>query len=133
MPTTSADPAPSVAGPAPAPPPLARLLLAVGVGTAAWCALGIAAPATFGAHVAVDEPQYVLSATSLAEDLDLDIADELAAERWRTYHEATLPEQTALLAGGRRISPHDPLLPVLLAAPVAVGGWIGSGPALFWA
>jgi hypothetical protein len=126
VPTTSADPAPSVAAPAASPTSLTRLLLAVGVGTAAWCALGIAAPATFGAHVAVDEPQYLLSATSLAEDLDLDIADELAAERWRTYHEAALPEQTALLDGGRRISPHDPLLPVLLALPVAVGGWIGA-------
>ena len=126
MPTTSADPVPSVVAPAPAPASLARLLVAVGVGTAAWCALGIAAPATFGAHVAVDEPQYLLSATSLAEDLDLDIADELAAERWRAYHEAALPEQTAALAGGRRISPHDPLLPALLAVPVGVAGWIGA-------
>ena len=126
MPTTSAEPVTTAAAPAAAPTSLARLLLAVGVATAAWCALGIAVPATFGAHVAVDEPQYLLSATSLAEDLDLDIADELAAERWRTYHEAALPEQTALLAGGRRISPHDPLLPVLLAGPVAIGGWIGA-------
>jgi hypothetical protein len=37
-----------------------------------------------------------------------------------------LPEQTEPLAEGRRLSPHDPLLPLLLAGPVAVGGWVGA-------
>lgn len=100
-------------------------MLVAGV-TAVWCALAIPVPATFGAHVAVDEPQYLLSATSLAEDLDLDIADELAAERWRPYHEADLPEQTAPLPGGRRVSPHDPLLPAIVAVPMALGGWVAA-------
>ena len=122
MPTTSAEGA--------GPRPLAPRLVAVAAGTAAWCALAIPAPATLGAHVAVDEPQYLLSATSLAEDLDLDIADELASERWRTYHEGELPEQTAALAGGRRVSPHDPLLPALLAVPMALGGWVAAKAAL---
>ncbi|MEL6986001.1 MAG: hypothetical protein AAFO29_26455, partial [Actinomycetota bacterium] len=27
---------------------------------------------------------------------------------------------------GRRVSPHDPLLPLLLALPMALGGWIGA-------
>ena len=101
-------------------------LVAVFVVTAAWTSLGAAAPATFGAHVAVDEPQYLLSATSLVEDFDLDIADELADERWRHYHRAPLPQQTEPLAGGRRVSPHDPLLPAYLAVPMAVGGWVGA-------
>jgi len=82
------------------------------------------------ARTTADEPQYLLSATSLAEDLDLDIADELAAERWRTYHAAQLPRQTEPTADGIEISPHDPGLPVLLAAPVAIGGWIGAKVAL---
>jgi len=98
----------------------------LGVGTFLWCCLGLAVPATYGGRVTADEPQYLLSATSLVEDGDLDIADELAAERWRDSHEAALPEQTKLLDGGRRISPHDPLLPVLLAVPVALGGWVGA-------
>jgi hypothetical protein len=101
-----------------------RLLL--GVVTFLWCCLGLAVPATYGGRVTADEPQYLLSATSLVEDGDLDIADELAAGRWREYHEASLPEQTKRLDGGRRLSPHDPLLPVLLAVPVALGGWAGA-------
>src|SRR5918992_633926 len=33
---------------------------------------------------------------------------------------------TEPLADGRRLSPHNPLLPLLLAGPVAVGGWVGG-------
>lgn len=112
-----------------AAPPARRLrltLVAVFATTTAWCFLGAGVPATFGAHVAVDEPQYLLTATSLAEDLDLDISDELADERWRAYHRTALPEQTELLAGGQRVSPHDPLLPAYLAVPMAVGGWVAA-------
>jgi hypothetical protein len=91
---------------------------------------GVTVPASRGAHVSVDEPQYLLSATSLGEDLDLDISDELHEERWRTYHRARLPEQTSELDGGRRISPHDPLLPLYLAVPMLLGGWVGAKVAL---
>jgi hypothetical protein len=93
-------------------------------------AAGIPVRATYGAQLTADEPQYLLSALSLAEDGDLNIADELAAERWRDFHEIDLPEQTRPLPGGRRVSPHDPLLPVLLAGPMALGGWIGAKLAL---
>jgi hypothetical protein len=109
--------------------PDARLriaMAALGIGVALACVPGMAVRATHGAHVAVDEPQYLLTATSLWEDRDLDISDELAAERWRTYHEAQLPEQTKLLGDGRRLSPHDPLLPLLLAAPMGLGGWVAA-------
>lgn len=98
---------------------------------AGWCALGIGVRATYSAQLTADEPQYVLSAISLGEDLDLDISDELAAERWRDFHEpATLPVQTKVLDGGREVSPHDPLLPLVLAVPVALGGWVGAKVAL---
>lgn len=107
------------------------VLLALGVAVTAWCSLGIRVRATYGARLTADEPQYVLSAISLAEDRDLDISDELRDERWRAFHSpARLPVQTKVLAGGREVSPHDPLLPLLLAVPVALGGWMGAKAAL---
>jgi hypothetical protein len=96
-------------------------LLAFGVAAA-----GIVVPATHGTRTTADEPQYLLTAISVAEDGNLDIADELADGRWRPFHALPLPTQTEVLAGGRRLSPHDPLLPLLLAGPVAVGGWVGA-------
>jgi hypothetical protein len=87
---------------------------------------GIAVPATHGTWTTGDEPQYLLTAISLATDGDLDIADELAEARWRPFHALPLPTQTEPLADGRRLSPHDPLLPLLLAGPVAAGGWVGA-------
>ncbi|MGH8910274.1 MAG: hypothetical protein ACRD0K_28220 [Egibacteraceae bacterium] len=107
-----------------------RWLLATGLLCALAAAAGVWGRATYGARVTADEPQYLLSAISIAEDGDLDIADELRAQRWRAFHETRLPEQTKPLPGGRRVSPHDPLLPLLLAPAVAVGGWVGAKLAL---
>jgi hypothetical protein len=101
-------------------------MLVVGVLAFLVAAAGILVPATHGTWTTADEPQYLLTAISLAEDGDLDIADELAGGRWRPFHALPLPEQTEALAGGRRLSPHDPLLPLLLAGPVAAGGWVGA-------
>jgi hypothetical protein len=101
-------------------------MLLVGVLAFLAAAAGILVPATHGTRTTADEPQYLLTAISLAEDRDLDIADELAGGRWRPFHALPLPEQTELLADGRRLSPHDPLLPLLLAGPVAAGGWVGA-------
>jgi hypothetical protein len=112
------------------PARLWTIVVAVGVLTMAWSAAAAPARATFGARTTADEPQYLLSALSLWEDGDLDIDDELAAERWREFHEAELPEQTRPLRRGQRLSPHDPLLPVLLAMPVGLGGWLGAKLAL---
>jgi hypothetical protein len=92
--------------------------------------LGIGVDATYGAEAGVDEPQYLLSALSLAEDGDLDISDELAAQRWRDFHADDLPVQTEPFADGSEISPHDPLLPVLLAVPMGLWGWVGAKAAL---
>lgn len=109
-----------------AEPRLCQRLSALAVVVAAITSLGIIVPAQRVAHVSVDEPQYLLSATSLWEDGDLDISDELADERYRAYHQARLPEQATPLGDGRRVSPHDPLLPVLLAVPMGLFGWVGA-------
>ncbi len=102
------------------------VLLLVGVGVAMWAGWAAPARATHGARTTADEPQYLLSALSLAEDGDLTISDELVAERWRDFHAAELPVQTQPLADGRVVSPHDPLLPALLAPGMAAGGWLGA-------
>lgn len=76
-----------------------------------------------------DEPHYLLTAMSLAEDRDLNVADEYAAERYRAFHSPSLPAQGKATgtrkggSGGRVVEPHDPLLPALLAVPATVGGW----------
>jgi hypothetical protein len=107
-------------------PRLWPAVAAVGLLAFLGAAAGIRVPAAHGALTTADEPQYLLTAISLAADRDLDIADELAAGRWRAFHAPPLPEQTEPLASGRRLSPHDPLLPLLLAAPAAAGGWAGA-------
>lgn len=100
-----------------------RAMLLAAVAGILGAAVGVPARATYGARTTADEPQYLLTAISVAEDAALDISDELRDERWRAFHEADLPQQTRALPGGRRISPHDPLLPLLLAPAVALGGW----------
>jgi len=106
------------------------LLLLVAAVAAVAAALGIGVRALETAHVAVDEEQYVLTAISLAEDGDLDITDELVGQRWRAFADVAPQIETSVLADGTQISPHDPLLPLLLAGPVALGGWVGAKIAL---
>ncbi|MFP3881265.1 MAG: hypothetical protein ACLFWH_02975 [Actinomycetota bacterium] len=101
-------------------------LVLFGLAVFAIVGMGIGARATYGAQTTADEPQYLLSALSLWEDGNLDISDELADERYRDFHEVDLPQQTLRLEDGVRISPHDPLLPLLLAAPMGLGGWLGA-------
>ncbi|MDQ4143841.1 MAG: hypothetical protein M3198_08905 [Actinomycetota bacterium] len=103
-----------------------RALLAVAfIGT---LAAGLATPirSSHLARTTGDEPQYLLTAISVAEDRSLDIADEHASERYRPFHEIRLAPQAKLLSGGRMVSPHDPLLPLLLALPVSLGGWFAA-------
>jgi hypothetical protein len=72
----------------------------------------------------------LLSALSVAEDGNLDISDEWAAQRWADFADTEPPVQTEVLSGGRELSPHDPLLPLLLAAPTGAFGWVGAKLAL---
>ncbi|MGH2753571.1 MAG: hypothetical protein ACRDLB_03995 [Actinomycetota bacterium] len=98
------------------------MVVAAVVGTLA-AAAGIEVRATYGAQVTADEPQYLLTAISLAEDGDLDVSDEIATRSYAPFHEITVDRQTQPLADGSEVSPHDPLLPAILAVPMEVGGW----------
>jgi hypothetical protein len=100
----------------------AACLVAAAIAFAAALA-GIGVRATYGARVSGDEPQYLITAMSLGDDGDLDVSDELAGDEWRAFHEIPLDPQTQVLADGREVSPHDPLLPALLSVPVLIGGW----------
>jgi hypothetical protein len=99
-------------------------VLAVGVIAVLAALAGLDARATYGARLSGDEPQYLLTATSIGEDFDLDITDEIDARRFAAYHEVDLDPQTAVLGtSNRQVSPHDPLLPAILAVPMRAGGW----------
>jgi hypothetical protein len=102
------------------------IAVAVGVVVAAWAAVAIPARATAGARTTADEPQYLLSALSLARDGDLRIDDELADRAYLPFHEVDLPVQTVVRDDGSQVSPHDPLLPVILAVPMGLGGWVAA-------
>lgn len=106
-------------------------------------ASGIWARSTYGAQSSGDEPQYLLTALSLARDGDLDVSDEIAGQEYTGFHEIDLdPQTTPVDDRGRMFSPHDPLLPVILAPVVAPLGWhwaraelalaAGVGAALTW-
>ena len=103
-----------------------KLLLLVGVVVAVWAMVALPARATYGARVTADEPQYLLSALSLGEDLDLDISDEIRERAYTPFHRVTLDPQTEPNDDGREFSPHDPLLPAVLVVPMALGGWVAA-------
>lgn len=105
---------------------LAAAMLLVGLAALVAAVPGVFVRATYGAHTTADEPHYLLTAISLAEDGDLDVGDELAAERYRPFHEADLPLQAAPQADGALRVPHDPLLPLYLAPAWWLGGWVGA-------
>lgn len=89
-------------------------------------ALGIGVPATPNEPVAVDEPQYLMTAQSLWADGDLDISNQIAERSWRQFTPVEPPVETVPQSDGSQISPHDPLLPLVLAVPVGLAGWVGA-------
>ena len=116
-----------------APSPVARLPLmmaVIGVVVTAVGWLAVDARATYGARTTADEPQYLLTALSLGEDLDLDISDEIEDGRFGDFHEVPLDPQTQVRSDGSQVSPHDPLLPLVLALPMVAGGWVAAKMAL---
>lgn len=79
---------------------------------------------THGNQTSGDEPHYLVTAISLAVDGDLDVANQVRQERYRSFHEQLLAPQAATDPDGRKVVPHDPLLPALLALPMQLGGWL---------
>lgn len=79
--------------------------------------------ATHGNQTSADEPHYLLTAASLAQDGDLDVANQVDEELYRSFHEQRLAPQAATQASGREVVPHDPGLAVVLAIPMHLGGW----------
>jgi hypothetical protein len=75
-----------------------------------------------------DEPYYLLLAHSLAEDFDVDLADEYRDEVWRRFGERPIAPQPGdpVGPGGEVFSRHEPLLPLLLAPAYAAGGVFGA-------
>ena len=105
---------------------LARAAAAVAVVAFVVAAAGTGIRGAYASQTTGDEPHYLLTAHSLAEDGDLDVSDDLRAGAYRPWHAADLDPQERRLEGGRRVSPHDPLLPALLALPLALGGWVAA-------
>ncbi|MEM7340504.1 MAG: hypothetical protein AAF467_17740 [Actinomycetota bacterium] len=100
------------------------LMALVAVVTTAVALTALDSRATYGAQTTADEPQYLTTALSLAEDFDLDISDELENDAFIPFHEIGLNPQTIdLTEDGQRISPHDPLLPLITAPAMGLGGW----------
>lgn len=97
-------------------------VVAVAVAGTLAAALGIGVRATPDEPVAVDEPQYLLTAQSIARDGDLDISNQLAQRSWREFTQVEPPPETVPFDDGSQVSPHDPLLPILLAVPTVFGG-----------
>lgn len=104
----------------------AWLLVAVAVGVAGWTALALGARSSYGNRTTGDEPHYLVTALSLAEDGDLTTADEVSERAYEPFHEQRMWNQATPLADGRLVEPHDPLLPVILAVPMGVGGWVAA-------
>jgi len=79
-----------------------RAGLGVGIAVFVLVLPGALVRATYGAQTTADEPQYLLTAISIAEDWSLDISDERYEGRYREFHEANLPVQTPSAVGLER-------------------------------
>jgi hypothetical protein len=99
--------------------------LLVGVAMALAAAALVPAPATDTDATTGDEPHYLLTARALAERGTLDLAGAYDQQP-RPFHRDPLTPQGRPLADGRLVAPHDPLLPAMLALPMAAGGWLAA-------
>ena len=85
------------------------------VALAGQLAVGMRAART--SDITGDEPFYLLTTQSLVSDGDLDLRDEYATGEVDRFWRGTVPlwKQMAPMPDGRLLSPHDPLLSVVVA------------------
>lgn len=72
-----------------------------------------------------DEPQYLLITQSLVLDGDLDLANDYAGDRYRTFYEDTFPVVHAIQVGPRFYPIRDLGLPVAAVPFFAIAGRLG--------
>ena len=72
-----------------------------------------------------DEPHYLLITQSLVLDGDLDLADDYAGDRYRTFYEGTFPDVHGIHVGPHIYPIRDLGLPVLSVPFFAFGGRLG--------
>lgn len=99
-------------------------MLVVALVAFAAAAAGVDVRATSAVQTTADEPHYLITAQSLAQDGDLDVSPQYRDQSYRAYYGNTLDPQAKPQADGALVEPHDPLLPVVLALPMAAGGWV---------
>src|SRR3954470_5684073 len=94
---------------------------------ALWLVLFAVYAGTIGMRAAGDsqyagaEPHYLLTAKSLVDDGDIDLADDYRAREYRDFHPGTLRPQ-GLLTRGRLDEPHGVGFPIVIAPAFAIGG-----------
>ncbi|MGH8983796.1 MAG: hypothetical protein ACRDY6_07965 [Acidimicrobiia bacterium] len=101
-------------------------MVIVALAVTAWVAPAIGARASKSGRTTGDEPHYLMTALSLADDRSLDVSDEREEVAYLDFHEAPLLLQERMRDDGTAVSPHDPLLPLVLAVPMGLGGWIAA-------
>jgi hypothetical protein len=74
-----------------------------------------------GASYAGDEPHYLLTAKSIVDDGNLDLADEYRSRGYASFYPRTL-DPHGLLTQGRLNEPHGLGFPLLIAPAYAIGG-----------
>ena len=74
-----------------------------------------------GASYAGDEPHYLLTAKSIVDDGNLDLADEYRSRGYSSFYPRTL-DPHGLLTEGRLNEPHGAGFPLLIAPAYAIGG-----------
>ena len=72
-----------------------------------------------------DEPHYLLITQSLVLDGDLDLADDYAGDRYRTFYEGTFPDVHGIHVGPHIYPIRDLGLPVVAVPFFALGGRLG--------
>jgi hypothetical protein len=72
-----------------------------------------------------DEPHYLLITQSLQLDGDVDLANDYAGQRYRSFYEDTLPDVHAIGVGSHFYPIRDLGLPVLALPFFAIGGRLG--------